>query len=280
MNTSTTGGTGQANYQKTSADQTGSLADNEKARDAGIAAGRKIIRNADLILEVNSPADEQRRIASVAEARGGFVVTSDAKQYDGEDQSRPQTKVTVVVRVPAEQFAAALEEIRGKGSRVRQEKITGQDVTEEYLDLEARIRTKKALEAQFMEIMKQARSVSDALEVQRQLGEVRTEIERLEGRRRYLENQASLSTITVTLQTPTPIVRTSGFVYDLKRAFGSGVETAADITLFFVQAFLALLPVVLLIFLPLGLLIRFLVRRWRRQRMARELAQKEAQAVT
>ena len=85
-------------------------------------------------------------------------------------------------------------------------KISGQDVSEEYLDLEARLRTKKALEAQFLEIMKQARKVQDALDVQSQLADVRTEIERLEGRRRFLENQAALSTITTTLQMPQPII--------------------------------------------------------------------------
>ena len=105
-------------------------------------------------------------------------------------------------------------------------------MTEEYIDLEARIRSKQALEAQFLEIMKQARSVSDALEVQRQLSEVRSEIERIEGRRRFLENQSSLSTITVTLQPSQPLVSTSGFFYKVKRAFGGGLDIAASITLF------------------------------------------------
>ena len=104
-------------------------------------------------------------------------------------------------------------------------------MTEEYIDLEARIRTKKALEAQFLEIMKQARKISDAMEVQTQLAEVRTEIERLEGRRRFLENQSALSTINITLHTPTPVVAaaTRGFVYDLKAAFGDGDISGRDI---------------------------------------------------
>jgi hypothetical protein len=65
-------------------------------------------------------------------------------------------------------------------------KTTGQDVTEEYIDLEARLRSKKALEAQFLEIMKQAHKISDALEVQSQIADVRADIERIEGRRRFL----------------------------------------------------------------------------------------------
>ncbi|MEA2175784.1 MAG: hypothetical protein QOD00_3376, partial [Blastocatellia bacterium] len=162
-----------------------------------------------------------------------------------------------------------------------QDKITGQDVTEEFYDLEARIKAKRALEAQFMEIMKQAHTVTDALQVQTQLAEVRTEIERLEGRRRYLEDQSSLSTITVTLASPALLVNTNttGFFYQVRRAFGNGVDIAAGITLFLIQAILALLPIAILIFLPLGLLVRYLVRRNRRLQLARSLVQDEDQPI-
>src|SRR5262249_21206867 len=154
-------------------------------------------------------------------------------QNDTRSQTAPSMVVNVVVRVPAQKFETAMEEIRGVGGRILHEKRSGQDVTEEYIDLEARIRTKRALEPQFLEIMKQAHKVSDALEVQNQLAEVRTEIERLEGRRRFLENQSALSTINIALSTHTPVVAatTRGFFYDLKAAFGDGVDTGAEIIL-------------------------------------------------
>lgn len=259
--------------------QTVSLKDAQTSQQSQGTTERKIIRNADLTLETESPSDGQRKVAAIAEARGGFVVTSDARQRQTDGESKPEMVVTVVVRVPAAQFGAALDEIRPLGSRVSQEKITGQDVTEEYIDLEARIRSKQALEAQFLEIMKQARSVTDALEVQRQLSEVRSEIERLEGRRRFLENQSSLSTITVTLQPSQPLVSTSGFFYKVKRAFGSGLDIAASITLFLIQFIVGMIPIVLLIFLPIFLLLRYMLRRWRRARLAQKLAQ-EPQPVS
>jgi hypothetical protein len=141
-------------------------------------------------------------------------------------------------------------------------------VTEEYIDLEARIRTQKALEGQFLEIMKRASKVSDALEVQSELANVRTEIERLEGRRRFLENQTSLSTIKVTLQPPAPLVNASasGFFQSVGRAFGDGIEIALNITLALIQIILALIPILLLVVLPLALLLRFALRRARRNR--------------
>jgi hypothetical protein len=253
-----------------------SLTDADKAQSSNVAMERKIIRNAELNIEVSNPTESQRRIASIAESRGGFVVTSEASQRQDNDKSRPEMTVKVVVRVPAAQFDATINEIRGAASRIMQEKTTGQDVTEEYIDLEARIRTKQALEAQFLEIMKQAKSVTDALEVQRQLAEVRTEIEQLEGRRRYLENQSSLSTITVTLQSPTPLVSTSGFFYSVRAAFADGIDIAASITLFLIRAIITLLPVALFIFLPVALIVRYFIRRARRFQLAQALTREES----
>jgi hypothetical protein len=267
-------------FQKASEKQP-SIPQTDAERAAAIAAGRKIISNADLNLELNDPAEGQHKTARIAVAHGGFVVNSDVRHRDSEDQTKPELTVNITVRVPSDQFDAAVDEIKGLSSRVRQDKITGQDVTEEFYDLEARIKAKRALEAQFMEIMKQAHSVADALQVQTQLAEVRTEIERLEGRRRYLENQSSLSTINVTMSTPALLVNTNstGFFHQVKRAFGSGVDIAAGITLFIIEAVLALLPVALLILLPLGLLIRYLLRRNRRLQLARSLVQDEDRPV-
>ncbi|MGH9901637.1 MAG: DUF4349 domain-containing protein [Pyrinomonadaceae bacterium] len=256
-----------------------SLTQAGEAQNTVAAVERKIIRNATLSVETEAPAEGQRKIASVAESRGGFVVTSESRQQGraGADAKLYEV-VTMEVRVPAAHFDAVISEIRGVGSRVTDEKITGQDVTEEFIDLEARIRTKKALEAQFMEIMKQATKVSDALEVQSALAEVRTEIERIEGRRRFLENQASLSTIKVTLQPPAPLVAatTSGFFHGVKEAFGDGVDVAAAILLGLIRVGIALVPVVLFIFLPIALLVRFLIRRHRRFRLAEKLRQEVA----
>ncbi|HKA17754.1 MAG TPA: DUF4349 domain-containing protein [Blastocatellia bacterium] len=227
------------------------------------ASDRKIIRDANLTIETDSPTEGLRQITAIAENNGGFIVTSDLKQNDGGTQARATQTVTVIARIPASRFETALSQIHSFGGRVINEKVSGQDVSEEYLDLEARLRTKKALEAQFLEIMKQARKVTDALEVQSQLGEVRTEIERLEGRRRFLENQAALSTITITLQMPQPIIAasTTGFGTTIKRAFGDAVDTAASIVLFVIQAVIVLVPITIFFGLPLWLIWRVVRRR-------------------
>jgi len=242
-----------------------SLTNAQNSQTSVIVTERKLIRNADIVLESDNPAESLRKVTQIAEGNGGFVVSSESKQGNAEGQLKPETTVTVTIKVPAAQFDAVVNQIRGAGSRVSQDKTTTQDVTEEYIDLEARIRAKQALEAQFMEIMKQARTVQDALEVQRQLSDVRAEIERLEGRRRFLENQTSLSTINITMSPPTQIVSTTGFFYSVKRAFSEGLDVAAAITLGLIQVIVALLPLFIFIGLPIFLLVRYLVRRAQRQ---------------
>jgi len=248
------------------ANQAISLEQTNASNTAAQTVDRKIIRNANLTLEVASPGDVQPKIVSIAESHQGFVVTSEATQRNVEDKTKPEITVNLIVRVPASHFNQVMEEVRAVGTRKLQEKVTGQDVTEEFMDLEARIKNQKALELQFLEIMKRAGKVDDALSVQTQLAAVRTEIEKLEGRRRFLENQASLSTINVTLQPPTQIVNATGFWYSVRTAFSDGVDAAAEITLFFIRAIIALTPILVLVVLPLALLAKLGVRIVRRRR--------------
>ncbi len=257
------GGGGGGGGRNTDDASTVSLASISTVYAATEAIDRKIVRNGELTLETESPTDGLRKITAAAESHGGFVVTSEFKQNPVAAGAKPSQSVTVIARVPASQFASALDQIRNAGERVIQEKVSGQDVSEEYLDVEARLRNKKALEGQFLEIMKQARKVEDALDVQSQLADVRTEIERLEGRRRFLENQAALSTITTTLQMPQPIIAatTSGFGATIKRTFGDAVDTAASIVLFVIQAVIVLVPIAIFFGLPGWVVWRVLRRR-------------------
>jgi hypothetical protein len=235
------------------------------------AANRKILRNGELTLEVPAPAEAERKITSIADAVGGFVVTSESKQHETGDPPKQYLEVNLVIRVPEAQFQTAFDQILGLGSRVIQNKTTGEDVTEEFIDLEARIRTQKALEIQFLEIMKQATKVPDALEVQRQIAEVRTEIEKLEGRKRFLENRASLSTITVSLQSPAAIaVNTSSFRRNVREAVGDGVDLTIAIVLFLIRFVIVMIPIFLLLILPIGLLVRFFWRRTLKSSWSRE----------
>ena len=251
-----------------------SLTDGEKIAEVSAAIDRKIIRNADLTIEVASPTETQHRIVSIAETHGGFVVTSEAKQRDGSEPSTRTLDIKLVVRIPENQFGGALDQIRGLASNLNHENITGQDVTEEFIDLEARIKTQRALEAQFLQIMRQAGKITDALEVQRQIADVRTEIERLEGRKRFLDNRSSLSTITVNIQAPKPMITVTetGFRQSVREAISESVEIGSGIVLFFVRFAIVMIPITLLLLLPCGLLVRYFMRRLKRMRLAEALS--------
>ena len=237
---------------------------------------RKIIRNANLTLETAATEEAGRKIAKIAEQRGGFVVTSDTQARSDQSGAATGSTVNLVVRVPAAQFDAAVEEIRQTASRVLQEKVSGQDVTEEFIDLEAHLKTKKALEVQFLEIMKTARTVSDALEVQTQLAEVRGEIEKLEGRHKFLESQTSLSTVNITLNPPAVFAAGSnGFFHQLGRAFSNGIDAALTVVLFLITAILALLPIMVLIGVPIWLIFRYFRRKIQRAQLAQQLAKED-----
>jgi hypothetical protein len=246
----------------------------DKANETAEAADRKIIRNAEITIEVDSTTNAQHQVTSIAETHGGFVVTSEAKQRESNDPAQRTLDIKLVVRVPSNQFGRAFDEIKKLAANTPLENVTSQDVTEDFIDLEARIKTQKALEVQFLEIMRQANKISDALEVQRQIAEVRTDIEKLEGRKRFLENRSSLSTINVNIQTPKPVITVTetGFRQSLREAVSDSISLASDLMLFFARFLIMMVPITLFVLLPSALVIRYLARRAKRMRLAQALA--------
>lgn len=235
---------------------------------------RKIIRNADLQLESDSPEQAQQKITATAESKGGFVVESQQSTSDARATTRDT--VTMTLRVPAEKFAEALDEIRKQASRVVVETVKSDDVTEEFIDIDAQLKAKKSLEAQFLEIMKRANTVEDALEVQSQLAEVRGEIEKIEGRKRFLENQAALSTIKIRIQTPTAFsTQSEGFGYRLKESLASGFDAAMNFILGLVTFLIAILPFLIFIVLPIYLVLRYALKKRRKEKTAGEIIKEE-----
>ncbi len=244
-------------------------------------AERKIIRDGSVELEADSPEDVQQKIAQIAETKGGYVV--EAVQRSTARDSKTRDVVTMSIRIPADKFAESMEEISKTGNRLISQSIKGTDVTEEFLDVEARLTAKKALEQQFLEIMKRANTVEDALKVQRELAEVRGEIEKIEGRKRFLADRSALSTIATEIRTPAAFAANSqGFWSRLKDAFSNGIDFALDFILGLVSVAIGVLPFILFIVAPIFLFARYLWRRWRRRKAAQpttvEIVEKEIAA--
>ena len=223
------------------------------------ASQRKIIKDAELSLTVASAANAQRDAAKIAERHGGHVRTSEAI---GDEDSR-QPRVRVVFEVKSENLDRALEELRAMGQRRGSDKITSEDVTEEWIDLDARLKTQKELESRYLEILKTATTVPDVLATQKQLSEVRGEIEKMQGKKRFLESQVALSTITVSFVEEAPLVTasTAAFRRAIARAGADVVNVGAALVVGVIRLLGVLIPVTLLVLVPLFLLGRLAFRR-------------------
>jgi len=241
---------------------------------------RKIIRNADLSLESQSPGEAQRRITAIAEANGGFVVES--QQTSSDAQATKRDIVSITVRVPSNNFTETLDQIRATSEKVVFETIKGDDVTEEFIDIEARLKAKKGLEQQFAEIMKRAGTIQEALSVQSQLADVRSEIEKIEGRKRFLASQSSLSTIKIKLQTPEVVVLAAtqnGYADRVAQAFAVGLDFAMNFVLGLMTILVAIAPFAILVGLPAVLILRYFWKKHGRARSVLELAKEELDAA-
>jgi hypothetical protein len=155
---------------------------------------RMVIRSAYLALLVEDISASIAQIENLAGSYGGYVVNSNV----GEENNRVYGNISF--RVDANRFNEALQSLRNLAADVRSESTSGQDVTEEYVDLDARLRTLEASEAQLLELMKQAGTVEEILKVQQELVSTREEIETIKGHMQYLEQSAALSYISVTLE--------------------------------------------------------------------------------
>jgi len=168
------------------------------AVDMPEAVQRLVIRNADMDIVVADPKQAADDIARMAEQMGGYVVSANVHTRRSADDVE-MLYGHIMVRVPAEKFDEAVEQIGNMAERIDRKEITGQDVTAEYVDLESRLKNLEATEAQLQRIMNEAVSTEDVLSVYQELSRVRGEIEQVKGRMKYLRDSARMSAISVNL---------------------------------------------------------------------------------
>jgi hypothetical protein len=155
---------------------------------------RKEIKTGSLSVVVDDVVTAVDQVNTLVGAQTGYVVAS----YISKDARFPSASVSV--RVPAAKFDASMTELKKLGD-VKSVQVQGQDVTEEYVDLEARLGNLRVTETQFAEIMKKASKIEDILAVQAQLSQVRGEIESLLGRKKYLDQNVEYSVISLNFST-------------------------------------------------------------------------------
>ncbi|MBA3388265.1 MAG: DUF4349 domain-containing protein [Rubrobacter sp.] len=160
--------------------------------------GRKIVKSANLGVRSEDVRGSAAEAQQVAARFGGIVLNSQVSQLDPRKEGR--VYADLVLSVPSEEFENALTELRGLGKKVTDDSVAGQDVTEEFVDLESRERNLLAAERSLLELFDRAQSVDDTLYIQRELTALRGEIELVQGRIKYLEQRSAFSQITLSIQ--------------------------------------------------------------------------------
>lgn len=209
------------------------------------AIPQRIVKTAAVFVQVKVGSFDQQfqQATQVAARHGGFAESSSTAA--GKFRSG-----TIVLRVPADQFETALGELKGLG-KVESQRITGQDVTAQFVDLQARLRNWQSQEAVLLRLMSKSTSIEDSIKVQQQLQDVQLNIEEITGQLRVLSNQADLSTITLSMSEagavpPKPVVRSG-----LAKAWRDAVHGFVAVVAAVVVGVGYLLPVALLVLVGL-----------------------------
>lgn len=224
---------------------------------------RMIVQTASLRLIVKNTPNALQSVKQIVAAQQGYIATSRSWKEDGEPSSQ------VTIRVPSEKLEATLKELRALALDVDSESLAGEDVTEEYVDLQASLHNEQAYERELLELLKQTREktgkADDLLAVYNRVNEVRGRIDKMQGRMQYLEKTSAMATINLELIPsslaqpinvagwhPTGTVRTS------IRALLRALQVLVDIVIVLV---IVALPIALIILLPVFAVMRLLRRR-------------------
>ena len=262
-----------------------SMPDNADGRSAnsGVEAAqqeRLVIKNADLSIIVDDPAEKITEISTLAESMGGHVVSSNTYQsYADSGAQVPEGNITI--RVPAEKLDTALKQIKENVAEVDSETVSGEDVTDQYVDLQSRLKAKKAAEEKMLEIMSQARTTEETLAVYSQLQTIQSDIEVLTGQINYYERSAAMSSISVRViatEKSKPI-EIGGWKLGetASKSAQNLINYLQGFMRFLVNFFIFILPVLVTLFLPFYLVflgIRAIVRH-RRKKKAEKTVKKE-----
>ncbi|WP_349772248.1 DUF4349 domain-containing protein [Lederbergia citrisecunda] len=163
-----------------------------EVKDIDITKDRMIIHQAQLQAKVKNFEKAQLNIEKKVKEYGGYIVESNTYRETDETVSG-----TIVVRIPEKHFQTFINDAEKQAAEILGRNVTGQDVTEEYVDLESRLKSKKAVEKRLLDFMADAKKTEDLLKISSDLAKIQEEIEVLVGRMKYLENQTSFSTIQI-----------------------------------------------------------------------------------
>ena len=152
---------------------------------------RKVIKEGEIRFQTKSIQETTNFITESVKILNGYISSDNV--YNSEDKITQR----IEIRIPSNSFDDLLSRISENAKKVEYKNVQLQDVTEEYIDIDSRIKTKKELENRYVELLSKAKTVEEILSIEKELGTLRSDIESIEGRLKYLKDQVSLSTLAV-----------------------------------------------------------------------------------
>lgn len=210
---------------------------------------RKLIKEGMLVFETSDLEATKKQLAQAIKKHQGYVAS------ENENNTSSRLNHTLVIRVPAKYFDAFIQDATQGVDRFDTKDIHVKDVTAEFIDVEARLKTKKELEQRYLDLLKKANKVAEILDIEKQIGELRSDIEATEGQLRYLTNQASYSTVNITYYKSIPTQTAFG------NKFKNGFFSGWDHFVWFLVGLVNMWP-----FLLIAALLVYLFKRWRQGR--------------
>jgi len=231
------------------AEEESALQENNQQADNVETIGRKIIKQGDIRFKTTDVNKTKSLISQNVQELNGYISKDNAYDYSDRLEHR------LIIRVPADKFDSLLKNISESVDKLDSRNIDLLDVTEEYIDIEARVKTKKELQTRYAELLKQATKVDEILNIEKEIGNLQTEIESVEGRMKYLKDRISFSTLIVTYYQKT----TSAFGFSSK--FVDGVKNGWSVFLWFIVGLSHLW-----VFIIISIVMIYLIRRWRKKK--------------
>jgi hypothetical protein len=233
---------------------------------------RLVVKRAEMRVSVADPAEAMHAVVQLAEGMQGYVVNSN--QWTSTNNGQTYIYASVMVRVPAERLDEMMQKVRELAADpktgVLSESVTGEDVTAEYVDSQARLRNLQAAEAQLVELLDQAPDLEYTLDIFKELTEIRSQIEVLEGRIKYLEESAALSALSVEFVAEASLQplqigpwKPAGVA---KEAIQTLVKVAQDVGTALIKFVIIWVPFLL----PIGLIVYFVRKGAKKRKAARE----------
>jgi len=176
----------------------------------------KIIKTANMSIQVEEFDSSLSKIRKTVNQFQGYI------SNENESHCSYQIYNTLTIRIPKDKFDGLISQFEKLATVVDSKNVNMEDVTEEYVDIETRLKTKKEVETRYLEILKQSKSITDILNVENELRVIREEIEAKEGRMKFLNDQIGLSTITLYVYQKYDNPYEPGFFGKVGSAFSTG----------------------------------------------------------